>query len=220
MKHLILLFFLSFSPAICQANSSLKSCAFHEPTNEDLKEAQSFIEDVKTQISQIDLENFMKDIPHTPSQKNLKDVQNFLQKGLDCNSCAPQKEWNFDHQESQAKFHVFVSLSLGEEVLKKLYGQVSQVRGRLILRGLVEDSWTKTQEALGKLKIGLDIDPPAFEELRVTQVPTFILGEGERLDRISGVQSVHAVLEQFADQGDTQETAQLLLQRLQQGDVQ
>ncbi|PFX11038.1 hypothetical protein AWC38_SpisGene25545, partial [Stylophora pistillata] len=87
---------------------------------------------------------------------------------------------------NQATLHVFVSLSLGEEVLKKLYGQVSQVRRRLILRGLVEDSWTKTQEALGKLKIGIDIDPPAFEEFSVTQVPTFILREGERLDRISG----------------------------------
>jgi type-F conjugative transfer system pilin assembly protein TrbC len=219
MKHLILLLFVSLSSAVCQANSSLENASFQAPTIEHLKEAQSFIEDAKTQISQIDLENFMKDISQPLSREDLKEVQAFLQKGPDCGNCTSAVEFTSDFPSEPATLHVFVSLSLGEEVLKKLYGQVSQVRGRLILRGLVEDSWTKTQEALGKLKIGLDIDPPAFEEFSVTQVPTFILVEGERVDHIAGVHSVHAVLEHFADRGETQETARLLLQRLKKGEI-
>lgn len=69
---------------------------------------------------------------------------------------------------------IFVSLSMPKESLKRLYQEAEQQNLPLILRGLKNNSFKETVEALKELEIAVQIDPNLFEEYQVKTVPTFI----------------------------------------------
>ena len=84
---------------------------------------------------------------------------------------------------------VFVSCSLGEATLKKLYQDVSRAGGRLVMRGLYKNSFRASQKRIHDLGITVDIDPPLFEKFHITHVPTFVRVtslDGGSHDRLQG----------------------------------
>lgn len=113
---------------------------------------------------------------------------------------------------------VFVTLSMRDDVLKTLYREVNKIGGRLVLRGLVEDSFAQTRERLMALKIGAEIDPPAFEAFKIKRVPTFVyigqdVQETDKTpphDRLQGNVSLAYALEQFKNSGDIAGAGELL----------
>lgn len=125
----------------------------------------------------------------------------------------------FGRSRTHPPLSVFVTLSMKDATLKALYRDVAQVGGRLVIRGLIDNSFSKTQQRLRSLKIGVEIDPPAFQAFQVTRVPTFIYtasrGEEEvpAHDRLTGNVTVAYALEAFAQEG-TQTGVQDLVAKL------
>ncbi|MBP9776883.1 MAG: type-F conjugative transfer system pilin assembly protein TrbC [Alphaproteobacteria bacterium] len=117
------------------------------------------------------------------------------------------------------KLLVFVSFSMPLESLKALGTHVNQLGGRLVLRGLLNDSFRETAQKLKDLQEEVIIDPPLFEAYQVERVPTFVLrqkdtdrAEEEAVhDRLVGNVSLEYALEQFTSSGETHpEAAELL----------
>jgi conjugal transfer pilus assembly protein TrbC len=98
---------------------------------------------------------------------------------------------------------VFVSFSMPEESLKGLSESLEQNPDvRLILRGLIEDSFEKTARRLHELKGVMEIDPELFETYQIEQVPTFVLvREGKPIAKLTGNISIPYAKELFADRG-------------------
>ena len=104
---------------------------------------------------------------------------------------------------------VFVSLSMPEASLKQLAFEAEQWGGRLILQGLLENSFQKTLPKLQRLQLNLEIDPTLFDLFQINRVPTFVrcrtstdgpLFPGH--DRITGNISLQAALEHFKSLGE------------------
>lgn len=114
----------------------------------------------------------------------------------------------FQHKNPLSTLLVFVTLSMADEALKTYSHDVQKVGGRLVIRGLVEDSFVKTQKRLQELGIEVDIDPTVFEDFKVEHVPTFIHVKGtpghyeSTHDRLLGNVSVAHVLLEFKQSGE------------------
>lgn len=115
---------------------------------------------------------------------------------------------------AQASLKVYVSFSMPEESLKKLYTDVNKVGGQLLMRGLLKNSFQKTIQKLHQLEIVVQIDPQRFKENQITVVPTFILEEKGQKDQISGHLSLLYVLGTFSKSGHTHQEASNLLAQL------
>ena len=74
---------------------------------------------------------------------------------------------------------VFVSFSMPDATLARLVDQAARARATLVLRGLVDGSLQKTvlraQGLIGQRKVGLQIDPQAFDRFSISVTPTFVL---------------------------------------------
>jgi type-F conjugative transfer system pilin assembly protein TrbC len=104
---------------------------------------------------------------------------------------------------------VFVSLGMPDNLLKQLAGEAAQREARLVIRGLLENSFKITMLKLQELKIPVEIDPILFDLFEVKRVPTFIRcktsPEGmvkEGHDRLSGNIFIGDALEKFNRFGD------------------
>lgn len=114
----------------------------------------------------------------------------------------------FQHNDSPSTLLVFVTLSMKDKALKAYSHDVQKIGGRLVIRGLVEDSFVKTQKRLQELGIEVDIDPTVFEDFKVEFVPTFIHVKGtpghyeSTHDRLLGNVSIAHVLSEFKQSGE------------------
>lgn len=113
------------------------------------------------------------------------------------------------------KLFVFVSFSMKDVALKALYQRITPFGGRLLVRGLIENSFQKTRKKLMSLGIEMDIDPPLFKEYQIQKVPTYILvnSDGKGFDQVAGNISPKAALEIFKERGETRESAAFLLEK-------
>jgi conjugal transfer pilus assembly protein TrbC len=94
---------------------------------------------------------------------------------------------------------IFVSLSMPEASLKALYQEAEQQGAVLVLRGLKDNSFKRSAEALKILGIGVQIDPTLFEKYAIQSVPTFVRTRGSEYDSISGNISLVYALQRFKE---------------------
>ena len=87
------------------------------------------------------------------------------------------------------RFFVFVSFSMNDAALKALSKDIQKIGGRMVLRGLIDNSFVKTQKRLQDLNIECEIDPPLFDTFQIKHIPTFI--HAQPLDREKGVAPLH-----------------------------
>jgi type-F conjugative transfer system pilin assembly protein TrbC len=111
---------------------------------------------------------------------------------------------------------VFVSLGMPESSLKQLAMEAEKttegqrkLKARLVIRGLLDNSFKTTLTRLQELKISVDIDPTLFDLFQVERVPTFIrcrvTSEGaikEGHDRLTGNIFLRDALEKFETFGE------------------
>jgi conjugal transfer pilus assembly protein TrbC len=73
----------------------------------------------------------------------------------------------------------FMSFAMPKASLQRLASDASTLGATLVLRGLVGDDFKATQRALteiiGERKVGVLIDPEAYERFGVTATPTYVL---------------------------------------------
>ena len=74
---------------------------------------------------------------------------------------------------------VFISLSMPEATLARLFDQAARARASLVLRGLANGSLTqtvaRTQQLIGTRRVSVQIDPQAFDRYSITRAPSFVL---------------------------------------------
>jgi len=105
---------------------------------------------------------------------------------------------------------VFVSLGMPDNSLKQLAIEAEKTKARLVVRGLLDNSFKTTMTRLQELKIPVEIDPTLFELFEVERVPTFIrckmTPEGAIKaghDRISGNIFISDAIEKFNRFGES-----------------
>ena len=146
------------------------------------------------------VQKFIESLPH--------DSKAYCKKGT-MKESDPRKFGLPESSESEPKvitpqFMIFVSFSLPDSVLKALFEQSIKYNGRLVVRGLIDNSFPTTQKRLKALGITVDIDPPVFEKHDVKRVPTFVVSPSKKSiehDKVSGNISCTSALEMFAREG-------------------
>lgn len=119
----------------------------------------------------------------------------------------PQKEGLF----------IFVSFSMPKSLLEKLDTLAKKANGKLLIRGLKNNSFKETILHIKSIKkegIGIDIDPNAFVAFEIKQVPAFVISDGRKFDKLIGNVSVRYALEKFEHHGELKKEAKEYLERL------
>jgi len=102
--------------------------------------------------------------------------------------------------------YIAVSLSMPQELLVSLHNQARERGGKLIMRGLKNNSFKETISAIKELSesgIVVDINPKIFRSYEIKQVPTFVLIRDDKSDIMSGNVSLGYALEEFRNKGET-----------------
>ena len=143
-----------------------------------------------------------------------------------------------DQRRPIAPLMAFVSFSMPDDSLKAILNQVDMAGGTVVLRGLVNDSFKDTAATVAKLVEdskrrgrergsgpgqgndnlpGFSVDPKLFTKYAITAVPTFVVTEGDRFDKIGGNMNLAAALQAVIREGDHSEAARRLLNKLRKG---
>lgn len=140
-------------------------------------------------------------------------IKNIEQPNQACSAKAlPQEGHSFENDtplnssskafsESASPLTVFISFSMSYEDIKRLYQDVSKAGGKLVLRGLLNNSFKQTAVKLQSLGVIASIDPMLFEQHGVKSVPQFVIADERGHDSLNGNVSVQFALEQFAQNG-------------------
>jgi len=120
---------------------------------------------------------------------------------------------------------IFVSFSMPQESLHQLLIEAHKMGGNLILRGLVNNSFKDTVQAVYHLvqndnQGGMGIDPTLFKKFNITQVPAFVMVDHNDLsqplctkyDVVYGNVTLEYALRKIAKGGMEHELAQQMLQ--------
>lgn len=130
-----------------------------------------------------------------------------------CSKClSPPENFNQDAEH----LRVFMSFSVPIESWKDLSSQLEQMGGSFVLRGLPENSVKSFLKQIASLReAGVNapilIDPEAFEKYAIKAVPTVVLINGEKYDKITGNILLKTVLKSFAEKGSVKEIAKNIL---------
>lgn len=87
---------------------------------------------------------------------------------------------------SFASIYVFVSFTMNDEALKAYYIDANKIGATLVMRGLIDDSFTVTKAKLDELGIAYDINPELFDKYNVRQVPTIVEDKIDSIKQITG----------------------------------
>ena len=132
--------------------------------------------------------------------------------------------------ESDISMQVFVSSSMGKELLKRYVAQAKYYQVPLILLGLPVESWRELAKLIYSITEGdkdgvlIQIDDLAFDNFAIKSVTSFILARsvdvfasrGEKTqiyDRVTGNIGIKRALEIIAKEGDLKDEATRILER-------
>ncbi len=109
-------------------------------------------------------------------------------------------------------FYIFVSLSMPKSLLKQYEQIAKKIGAKLVLRGFKNNSFKETIKVTKE--IAMQVDPVAFKKFEITLVPSFVLSNNDKFDKLAGNVSIKYALEQFEQQGDLKTQATEYLKRL------
>lgn len=87
-----------------------------------------------------------------------------------CQGTAEQRPYQLEE-----KAIVFISQSLPPAMLKQLASQALHQKARLVIRGLINNSFKETGNWVKEVGCPVEIDPKAFKMFGVRQVPAFAI---------------------------------------------
>lgn len=125
---------------------------------------------------------------------------------------------------------IFISFSMPISSLQAWAVQAQKIHAPLVIRGLVNDSFSDTQKAVKQIiqdqPGGVLIDPRLFDRYHITQVPTVVMRHAdkgsvclanqscwrpEKIDQVTGDGGLESALRLMVDRGDNDQAAQQLL---------
>ncbi len=124
---------------------------------------------------------------------------------------------------------IFVSFSMPPASLTQWFNQAEKIQAPIVIRGLVDQSFQKTQTQVHALlkegSGGFILDPRLFEQYQINQVPAVIVRDTSAsclpnqsciypYDVVYGDVSLEYALQTIAQQGENAAVAQNLLQKM------
>ena len=145
-----------------------------------------------------------------------------------------RQELNIDEVPNNLTLRVFVSSSMGNELLKHYVQQAKRYGAILVFNGLPDGSWLKLSDLIyeitgGESKaIAIQLDDGAFDQYQIVSVPSFVLSiepsvfdmngvndsdtkNIEKFDKVIGNTGIRRALEEIAAKGDLADEAIQLL---------
>ena len=133
---------------------------------------------------------------------------------------------------SEVELKIFVSSSMGKELLKNYLNQAKRYKATLVFNGLPGGSWHKLSELVYEVTggeeegVSMQIDDLAFEEYGVTSVPSFVLAkekgvfeergndesEPPSFDKVIGNIGIRRALEEMREKGELSMLAAKILE--------
>lgn len=127
---------------------------------------------------------------------------------------------------------VFISSSMGPELLKTYVRQARRYGGVLVFNGLPDNSWVKLNKTVTEIVgneegVGIQIDPEEFDRFNIKTVPAFVLIKEADLitdiseepaedkviyDKVTGNIGIETALRLFAEKGELGLEAQAKLE--------
>lgn len=140
----------------------------------------------KQMAKKLELEDFLK------LSKNIElAIRKLPANGKGCKGCGTKVQ-NLEPiiRDDQNGILVFISFSMPKAALIELNSQTQKYKARLILRGVHQNSFSKTRDKILEIEpkgLTIDVDPQLFKLYKIKRVPTFILlREGKEVNRLSG----------------------------------
>ncbi len=163
---------------------------FQQPSEEGIAFAKEMIE-------QMEAEKF---------QKMTKDleflVKQLSEEGKNCKHCSSAIE-NIEIKNPKDGILVFVSFSMPKASLIKLNKQAQKYNATLIMRGIYKNSFSEMRKKILEISpdgLSINIDPKAFEQYNIKQVPTFVLVENNKeINRLAGNVSLDYAYEKLSE---------------------
>ncbi len=148
-------------------------------------------------INQIDSEKF---------REMTKQVEFLTKKlpetGKSCKNCSSQIE-NIDVKNPDSGIFVFVSFSMPKASLIELNNQAQKYNATLVMRGIYKNSFREMRKKILEISsdgLSINIDPKAFEQYNIKQVPTFVLiDKNKEINRLSGNVSLDYAYEKLSE---------------------
>lgn len=114
---------------------------------------------------------------------------------------------------------VFISFSVPDATWLSLSNEIAKINGVFILRGLPNNSFQELAQRLLKLRQNrvnaeIQINPELFEKYGITSVPTFVISEEGKFDKVSGNISPSYAIDLAVQEGETASTARKLKKQL------
>jgi conjugal transfer pilus assembly protein TrbC len=120
-------------------------------------------------------------------------------------------------QGQKATLLVFVSSSMTKHNIEQLLQSAKHYKATLVLRGFIDGSFKKTASFIVQFfkeddsETGIIIDPTLFNEFSVTTVPSFVLAQEKKFDKIAGNIPLESALEIFKQKGELNQEAESFL---------
>lgn len=107
----------------------------------------------------------------------------------------------------EPKLQIFISFSVPDNIWCSLSHDLAKLGGSFVLVGLPNNSFSELSEKIIKLKkMGVDaqiqIDPIAFKKFQISNVPTFVVSDDNKFDKISGSISLEYALNYMSEKGE------------------
>ena len=105
---------------------------------------------------------------------------------------------------------IFVSFSMPKTSIECLAAQAQKIGGKLLIRGLKDNSFKKTAQEVKALNAVLQLDPENFEKFAIKSVPQFVMDYGDHYDTLSGNVSLEFAFEKFTQERPLGKASELL----------
>ena len=196
----------AFKEELVQARVLAEKAVASEAYKQAQKEAKGYVDNALKEAAK-----YTQSLPQS-SGKAATD------KGIDLDKLLSKYKYNYDPQSHKVGegILIFVSLSMPRIALKELAEGAKRIGGILVIRGMQDNSLTKTANSMSALSsqgVGAIIHPELFRDYAVKQVPAFVLSENGVYDKLSGNVSLEYALDKFAAQGDNKKAAVKLIER-------
>ena len=130
--------------------------------------------------------------------------------------------------EDLAELKIFVSSSMGKNLLKNYVSQAKKYNATLVFNGLPAGSWMRLSILVSDITdmdgdgVAIQVDDEAFKRFGIKSVPSFVLVKAGGVfdektsnifDKIAGNIGIRRVLEAFKNEGELSEFAAAILER-------
>lgn len=151
----------------------------------------------------------IEEFVHTSIKAQEASVQEIAQEKLPAKSekkCSAGSIQHEFHESSSPKLLVFISFSVPLETWKEYSTHLVENGGVFVLRGLPENSFQNLSQRIQELRAErvfaqIIIDPDLFEKHQVTAVPSIVLENAGRTDKITGNITLASAYRFFQVQG-------------------